>query len=255
MVDRTGQPNRCGRPSRRASILRPAVHGGGRSRERSAPTRPPARTAARPRRRAARPAPPRRLAEPAHAGQGGGLQPHHGLRGLLLATPADAGNLELLVEAMGGDTTEFHSSGWRRPPDPRLSGRGHHGSPAAGPSWPRYDATSRPAPGSWSSPARQASARPPWSRAAAGQADTFVAVGHCLPLSTEVPLLPVAEALRTMNDHEDGLWLKEALADCPPFVSVHPPLAPARTDQRRVRGDGRQSPVDAAPLQRRSRPC
>src|SRR6188472_3122539 len=29
MVDRTGQPNRCGRPSRRASILRPAVHGVG----------------------------------------------------------------------------------------------------------------------------------------------------------------------------------------------------------------------------------
>jgi len=55
---------------------------------------------------------------------------------------------------------------------------------------------------------------------AASQADSFVAVGHCLPLSTEVPLLAVAEALRIINDHDDGRWLKEALAACPPFVAV-----------------------------------
>ena len=41
---------------------------------------------------------------------------------------------------------------------------------------------------------------------AADQADTFVAVGHCLPLSTEVPL-PIAEALRALLTADGGEWL------------------------------------------------
>ena len=40
--------------------------------------------------------------------------------------------------------------------------------------------------------------------AAAASADTFVATGHCLPLSTEVPLMPVVDALRTIHDVDDG---------------------------------------------------
>ena len=42
--------------------------------------------------------------------------------------------------------------------------------------------------------------------------------GHCLPLSTEVPLLPVADVLRDVYYVDDGQWLKEAMADCPEFV-------------------------------------
>ena len=59
---------------------------------------------------------------------------------------------------------------------------------------------------------------------AADSADTVVATGHCLPLSIEVPLLPVADALRQLLEVDDGQWFKEALAECPPFVATS--LAP-----------------------------
>jgi len=48
--------------------------------------------------------------------------------------------------------------------------------------------------------------------------ETFVAVGSCLPLATEVPLLPVANVLRAAFHIDGGQWLKEALADCAPYV-------------------------------------
>ena len=47
---------------------------------------------------------------------------------------------------------------------------------------------------------------------------TFVATGAGLPLSSEVALLPVGEIMRAIRDVDDGLWLKEALGDCPAFV-------------------------------------
>lgn len=48
--------------------------------------------------------------------------------------------------------------------------------------------------------------------------ETFVAVGSCLPLATAVPFLPVAGVLRAVFEADDGQWMKEALADCPPYV-------------------------------------
>ncbi|MET1059478.1 MAG: AAA family ATPase [Nocardioides sp.] len=48
---------------------------------------------------------------------------------------------------------------------------------------------------------------------------TFVAAGSCLPLSSQVPLLPVADALRAAYDVDDGQWVKEAVADCAPYVA------------------------------------
>lgn len=54
--------------------------------------------------------------------------------------------------------------------------------------------------------------------AAAESLDTFVAVGHCLPLSREVPLLPIVDALRVLLAVEDARWMDEALADCPAYV-------------------------------------
>jgi tetratricopeptide (TPR) repeat protein/transcriptional regulator with XRE-family HTH domain len=55
-------------------------------------------------------------------------------------------------------------------------------------------------------------------RAATEQCDTFVAVGHCLPLSAEVPLMPVVDLLRAVHSRGDGQWFKDALADCPAYV-------------------------------------
>ena len=54
--------------------------------------------------------------------------------------------------------------------------------------------------------------------AATPDTSCFVASGRCLPLSTEVPFLPVVDALRSILDHDDGRWLKEALAQCPGYV-------------------------------------
>ncbi|MFC7723910.1 ATP-binding protein [Nocardioides sp. GCM10028917] len=55
--------------------------------------------------------------------------------------------------------------------------------------------------------------------AAVGSTDVFVAVGRCLHLSREMPLMPVADALRAVLEH-DGQWMAEALAACPTFVAT-----------------------------------
>lgn len=55
--------------------------------------------------------------------------------------------------------------------------------------------------------------------AAVASTDVFVAVGRCLHLSREMPLLPVADALRAVLEH-DGRWMAEALAACPTFVTT-----------------------------------
>ena len=55
--------------------------------------------------------------------------------------------------------------------------------------------------------------------AASAAADAVVSVGRCLPLSTEVPLLPVADALRSLVDGVGGGRLLPALARCPAYVA------------------------------------
>ena len=59
-----------------------------------------------------------------------------------------------------------------------------------------------------------------------------VASGACLPLATSVPLLPVAELLRRVYEVDHGQWLKEAFAECAPYVAdsltrLVPELRPA----------------------------
>ncbi|MCY4727087.1 AAA family ATPase [Nocardioides sp. STR2] len=56
--------------------------------------------------------------------------------------------------------------------------------------------------------------------AAATTTDVFVAVGRCLHLSREMPLLPVADALRAVLDHDGGRWMTDALAACPAYVAT-----------------------------------
>ena len=53
---------------------------------------------------------------------------------------------------------------------------------------------------------------------AAAPAGTLVATGSCLPLSSEVPLLPIADVLRSVHAVDDGRWLKEALGECAAYV-------------------------------------
>ena len=55
--------------------------------------------------------------------------------------------------------------------------------------------------------------------AAVASTDVFVAVGRCLHLSREMPLMPVADALRAVLEH-DGQWMAEALSACPTFVAT-----------------------------------
>ncbi len=79
--------------------------------------------------------------------------------------------------------------------------------------------------------------------AAAGGLGTFVATGHCLPLATEIPLLPVADVLRDVIDaHPD--WFDSALAACAPYVAaslaVLIPEAAAWARDVQVRIDDRQ---------------
>ncbi|HEU5035415.1 MAG TPA: AAA family ATPase [Nocardioides sp.] len=49
---------------------------------------------------------------------------------------------------------------------------------------------------------------------------TFVARGACLPLSSQVPLLPVSDVLRAVLEVDRGRRLAQALADCPPYVGA-----------------------------------
>lgn len=56
--------------------------------------------------------------------------------------------------------------------------------------------------------------------AAQASTHTFVATGHCLPLSTTAPLLPISEALGSIFDHDDGQWVTQALAECPDYVAA-----------------------------------
>ena len=51
-----------------------------------------------------------------------------------------------------------------------------------------------------------------------GAGDVFVASGSCLPLSTEVPFLPVTDVMRAVHAVDEGQRVKEALADCAAFV-------------------------------------
>ena len=69
----------------------------------------------------------------------------------------------------------------------------------------------------------------------AGTIDAFVAVGHCLPLSTEVPLLPLVDVLQAAHEVDQGQWLEEALSGCPAYARgsiarLLPDLASISTD-------------------------
>ena len=130
------------------------------------------------------------------------------------------GTVELLVEAMGGSRPEFHAL-WLAAssadddaapaPSPGIAGRraelavvrdhldGHGGLLVV--------------------TGEAGIGKSTLVDAAAALTETRVAVGRCLPFSTEVPLMPVVELLRSIHDADDGRWIGEALSDCPAYAA------------------------------------
>ena len=129
------------------------------------------------------------------------------------------GTLELVVEAMGGDVEEFHEM-WLtagapdRAPAKETQIAGRSAELAA----IRHHLTG---PGGLLLVAGEAGIGKTRLTTTAEQLATFgtiVVHANCLPLSSEVPLLPVAEILRAVHQCDDGQSLKEALADCARYV-------------------------------------
>jgi lambda repressor-like predicted transcriptional regulator len=118
------------------------------------------------------------------------------------------GTLELLVEAMGGDTTRFHAL-WLSASAPtdgvrhatRIAGR--HAELAA---VRRHLETGT---GLLLVTGEAGIGKTTLAQTAAEHSDVVVARGSCLPLSTEIPLLPVADCLRSAYE-----------ADTPRFVRL-----------------------------------
>ena len=128
------------------------------------------------------------------------------------------GTLELLVEAMSGDVADFHQVWFAA------------SSPADGPSARAAGIAGRAAElaavrrhldsgtGLLLVTGEAGIGKSTVVAAAAHDTDTFVAVGHCLALSVDLPLLPFAEALRTVREVADGVWFEQALQSCPAYV-------------------------------------
>jgi len=142
------------------------------------------------------------------------------------------GTVELLVEAMGGDRTDFHGlwlaassdDGAAPAATTRIAGRltelavvrdhleGHGGLLVV--------------------TGEAGIGKSTLVDAAATLTDTRVAVGRCLALSTEVPLMPVVELLRSVHEADDGRWIDQALTACPAYAReslarLLPELGPA----------------------------
>lgn len=132
------------------------------------------------------------------------------------------GTLELLVETMDGDAHEFHNL-WLAASSP-IPIRAATGPHIAG-RRPELAALRRHLESSVGlmlvlgeagmgktklvSTASESTAR-----------DIFVATGHCLHLSSEVSLLPLADILQEVYEYDDGKWVERALAECPDHVQA-----------------------------------
>jgi tetratricopeptide (TPR) repeat protein len=129
------------------------------------------------------------------------------------------GTVELLVEAMGGDRSEFHAL-WLaasstddeapRPPSPGIAGRRAELVVVRD----HLDGDG----GLLVVTGEAGIGKSTLVDAAAALADSHVAVGRCLPFATEVPLMPVVELVRSIHDSDGGQWIGEALSGCPGYA-------------------------------------
>ena len=132
------------------------------------------------------------------------------------------GVLELLVESMGGDTTVFRGL-WQAAGSPvgvppakaRIAGRDSELTTVR-----RHLEAGEPRLLLVTGEAGIGKTRLVGTANEVASSRVFVAGGTCLPLSTDVPLLPIASVLRATYDADHGQWLKEALADAAPYVSA-----------------------------------
>ena len=130
------------------------------------------------------------------------------------------GVLELLVEAMGGEPAAFH--GWWLAAS----------TPVTDASWPATPIAGRRAELDVVRRHLEVGQGLLLVTGEAGMGKTtvletacahvrdtvLVGAGRCLPLSSEVPLLPVAEALRQVDRVADGALVSAALEGCPGYV-------------------------------------
>jgi hypothetical protein len=151
------------------------------------------------------------------------------------------GTLEVLVEAMDGDATRFHDlwlaastpTDGAPTPAPRIAGR-HAELEAVR----RHLETGT---GLLLVTGEAGIGKTTLVQTAAGRSDVIVARGSCLPLSTEIPLLPVADCLRSAYEADTPRFV-HVVETCPPFVapalsSLVPELGattgdPVRNDDR-----------------------
>ncbi|HSF34813.1 MAG TPA: AAA family ATPase [Nocardioides sp.] len=130
------------------------------------------------------------------------------------------GTLELLVEAMDGDTGEFHRL-WLAATDP--SDVGPSPAPRIAGRRTELDVVRRhleEGSGLLLVTGEAGMGKTTLLEAACAQVrDTVLtASGRCLPLSSEVPLLPVADALRQLGHADGGGPAADALRACPSYV-------------------------------------
>ena len=127
------------------------------------------------------------------------------------------GILELLVEDMGGDTVDFHRL-WLAAGQPsipsgpsavRIAGRRDELAAVR-----RHFESGH---GLLLVTGEAGIGKTALVSAAAAGTETIVATGACRPLSTEVPLLPIAGMLRQLR-REHPTWFDGALAECPAYV-------------------------------------
>jgi tetratricopeptide (TPR) repeat protein len=145
----------------------------------------------------------------------------------VFSTPAlpSWGTLELLVEAMGGDTDSFRDL-WLAATTPPSDSPAPD-SPAPGPRIAgRRDELAavrrhlESGTGLLLVTGEAGIGKTTLVTAAARTTDTFVAAGRCLPLSTQVPLMPVVDVLGAIRGVDGSRWFGEALAQCPPYVAA-----------------------------------
>lgn len=137
------------------------------------------------------------------------------------------GTLELLVEAMDGDTEQFHdlwlaastASDGGRPRPPRIAGRRAE-----------LDAVRRhleTGTGLLLVTGEAGIGKTTLAGAATRSSAVVVATAHCRPLSTPVPLMPVADLLRDVGVVREASWSAAVLRSCPTWVrSAVAPLLP-----------------------------
>ena len=135
--------------------------------------------------------------------------------------PARWGVIELLVEAMDGDTTAFHTL-WLAASSPGPGQAEAAAHAIAGRRTELAAVRRHLETGNGlllvTGEAGIGKTKLVTTAAALAAPDVFVATGSCLPLSSEAPLMPAADALRGLHQSDGGQWLAKAVSQCPPYV-------------------------------------